>query len=93
MLDVTLYQNSEGIKYLILNTWQRVALSYEYCQIFGETATGNVNKVYEEEGNAWVENGVLKIHENTRDLGTDGIRNSTSVEYDAEIFNGEVRKI
>lgn len=90
--DVALYKNSEGYPYVILNTRQRVALSYDYCQIFGADESGMVNKVYEVEGNAVLENGRLLLNEAITEL-VDGIPETTIQKYDIDIIDGVVQKL
>lgn len=89
--NVLLYKNSKGIPYVILNTWQRVALSYNNCQIFGVTESGDVNKVYEVHGSVTVEKDKLLLEEVITDL-IDGCPDRKIKRYWIDVIDGEVQK-
>ena len=91
VLNVMLYQNAEGMPYVVLNTWQRIALSYEYCQVFGVAESGEVDTVYEAEGYAVIDGGKLFVTEKTTEL-VDYAPMTTEAEFQIEILDGVVQK-
>lgn len=86
------YENTLGERYLVLNTTQRVALTFQECMIFGPDGTGKIGKIFEVEGSVDLEEETLLVTENVTDM-TDFGPQTTSTSYYAEIFEGKLNAV
>lgn len=85
------YKNDAGEQYLVLNTDQRVALTFQDCMIFGPDSTGKIAKIFEVEGSVELEGEQLVVTENKTEI-VDSIPNTTRTSYYAEISEGTLIK-
>lgn len=91
VMNTAEYDSPDGRQYFIVNTYQRVAMSYNQLMVFGPDAGGEFAQIFDVQGIAEVNGDELTVTEETVEITDNGPQNYTDT-YTAEITNGSLQR-